>query len=106
MVLEKGEPNTTEQRMFPNFPHLSGDHPRATRLPAKLRLSMSWPQDLFLFSISLPLHAPTSASNAKGLCGKNAGAGISGGTATTTATFLRTDGSPFAFSFQIHHSSP
>ena len=31
-----------------------------------LRLSMSWPQDLF--SISLPLHAPTSASNAKGLC--------------------------------------
>ena len=74
--------------------HLSGVHPWAMRLLAKLRLSMPWPH-LFL-SISLPPHAPTPASNAKGFCGKNDGTVISGGIATTTASFLRT-GHPLHF---------
>ena len=60
----------------------------------------------FYFLSACRFMPPTSASNAKGLCCKNTGTGISGGTATTTATFSRTDGSPFAFSFQIYHSSP
>lgn len=66
--------------------HLSGVHPSATRLLAKLRRSMSWPH-LFL-PISLPPHAPSLPPMPR--CGKNDVAVISGGIATTTASFLRT----------------
>ena len=64
-----------------NVSYLWRVHPWTTRLPAKLRLSLSWPH--FCLSISLP-HAPTPASNAQGSCGKNPVNVRHGGIATRT----------------------
>ena len=77
---KKREPTTTGQRKFPICQ--GSIHEQCDFLPS--------------CRISLPPHAPTPASNAKSFCGKNDVTVISGGIATTTASFLRT-GHPLHF---------